>query len=138
MGVHDVGVTGGAAGREREGPDEERKRGDQPRPPADVLDDAVPERDPEVAEVGRRHDDHVGPGGAKVLDLVPDEYAGYVCRPARIRGSEDADAHPDGYTAAGSGTGVGRRGRRTRTGAASTAGPNTSGTASARARKTKK
>ena len=54
--VHDVGVARRPPRRPRERGQEERHRGDEPGPRAQVLHDPAAEGDAEVAEVGRRDD----------------------------------------------------------------------------------
>src|SRR5262249_18089440 len=74
--VYEGHPTRSPAGGRREREEEERQKEDEPGPLAQIPDDSVSVREPEVAERGGRDDRDLHAGAAEVLDAVPDERAG--------------------------------------------------------------
>jgi hypothetical protein len=93
--VDEVGAGRGRPGRSDVGGDERRRQRGEPRPPAEVSDDARPVRQAKVGEVARRHDVDVDAAAAHVLDRVGDEAAGRVAGEAGIRGGENRNLQAD-------------------------------------------
>jgi hypothetical protein len=65
----------------------------QPRPAAQVADDAMPVGEPVGMELLRPHHVHFDAPCAHVLDRVGDEATGHVMWVPRVRRREDADLH---------------------------------------------
>ena len=93
MCVHEVDAACGAPGGTAEGREEQWEREHEPALPPEVADDAVPVRDPEVRERGRRDDVDLDPGVPQMLDRVANEHTGDVPRRAWIRGRENENLH---------------------------------------------
>ena len=91
--MDEIGVARGTPRRARVRGQEEREGEREPWPPAQVPDDAVPVREPEVAKGRGRDDVDVDARLAQVLDRVADERPGDVVRPARVRRRQDDELH---------------------------------------------
>ncbi len=91
MRVDEIGTARRPSRRARVRREEERERGNEPRLPPQVPDDAVPVREPEVPERGGRDDRDFDPRLPQVVDGIPHERPRDVVRAARIRGGQDDD-----------------------------------------------
>ena len=91
--VDEVGIPRSPPRRQCEADEEGRQEQREPRPPAQVADDPVPVRDPEVPERRRRDDLDLHSLRPHRLDRVTDEEPRHVPLVPRVRGRQDDDLH---------------------------------------------
>ena len=91
VGMDEIRAHGGPSRSPGEARQHERQRGRQVWPATQVPGDARAVGDPVVPEARGRHDLDLDAARTQVLDLVGDEEAGDVTRPARVRRRQDDD-----------------------------------------------
>ena len=93
MRVNEIRVAGCTPRRERVRRQKHREQQDLPGATAQISNDPVPIREPEVAEGRRRDDLDVDARRPESEHRVADESTGDVVRPTRVRRRENGDLH---------------------------------------------